>query len=121
MTALVMCRTCSRSGRAPVACQDLIRFLLVIHPVIIGHVLIRRLHRYDAVLHQTLRLRMHEVWVRLLISSWIGKVSLTVSRQSTPAQGWYGMCPTTLQEAIRVSERGHYQASLDTTAHTSRT
>lgn len=61
MTALAMRRTCSRGTRAPVACQDLIRFLLVIYPVIIGHVLIRRLHRYDAVLHQPPRLRMHEV------------------------------------------------------------
>ena len=45
-------QTCSSTDRAAVTCQDLIRLLLVIHVVIVGHVLIRRLHCYDAVLHQ---------------------------------------------------------------------
>ena len=41
------------AGRAPVARQDLIRLLLVIHPVVVRHILVRRLDRNDAVLHKS--------------------------------------------------------------------
>lgn len=45
------------AGRVPVARQDLIRLLLVIHPIVVGHVFVGGLDRNDAVLHQSPRLQ----------------------------------------------------------------